>query len=150
MPYPAQSPYYPGAPASYPQSMPPRVMAPAPNYSYQFPPEMPGPSAAEQPEGTHPPQHYGGYGGLVSASHRGDSYYSQSSIPEAAYGHQYMPFRQPHVLLYPESGPPPSPHPSNGSSSSQRPNSPDQRASDPRSRRIEDVKYGSVCTLFSN
>ncbi|KAG9102963.1 hypothetical protein FRC06_000668, partial [Ceratobasidium sp. 370] len=111
---------------------------------------MPGPSASQLPESIHPPQSYvGAYGGLTPAPQRSDNYYyPQSSMPEAPYGHQYMPFRQPHVLPYPDAGQPSSPHPSTGSSPSQRPNSPDQRANDPRSRRIDEVRYGSMANSY--
>ncbi|KAG8744982.1 hypothetical protein FRC10_009090 [Ceratobasidium sp. 414] len=145
MTYTPQS-YYPGTPTSHPQSMPARVMAPAPNYPYNFPTTMPGPSVSQLPEGTHLPQPYvGGYGSLAPASQRGDNYYyPQSSISEAPYGHQYMPFPQSPMLQYPDVGQPPSPHPSTDSSTSQRPNSPDRGASDPRSRRIGEVRYDSI------
>ncbi|KAG9128541.1 hypothetical protein FRC07_003430 [Ceratobasidium sp. 392] len=150
MTYAPQS-YFPGAPASYPQSMPPRVMAPAPSYSYNYS-SMPGASPAQLSESAHPPQPFvGGYGGPAPASQRGDSYYyPQAPMSDASYGHQYMPFRQPHMGLQypPELGQPPSPHPSTGSSTSQRPNSPDRGANDPRARRMDEVRYGSMANNY--
>ncbi|KAG8718740.1 hypothetical protein FRC08_004544 [Ceratobasidium sp. 394] len=146
--YPPHSSYYPGAPASYPQSMPPRVMAPAPSYSYDFPAAMPG--SSQLPESPHPPQPYvGAYGGPPPALQRSDNfYYSQPPMPETPYGHQYMPFRQPHILQYPDASQPSSPHPSISSPISQRPNSPDQRANDPLSRRFDEARYGSMANSY--
>ncbi|KAG8745633.1 hypothetical protein FRC12_014492 [Ceratobasidium sp. 428] len=146
--YPTQS-YYPGAPASYPQSMSPRVIAPAP--SYYYPSTMPGASPSQLPEGAHPPPPFGGgYGGPAPTSQRNDGYYYPgASVPGAPFGHQYMPFPQSHMgLQYPEPGQPPSPHPSTGSSTSQRPKSPDRGASDPRTRRVDEPRYGPVGILF--
>lgn len=150
--YPTQQGYYTGAPAPYSQPMPSRAIPPAP-YPYNYA-AAPGPSVTEAPEGAQPPQPYTReYTSAVTpaaASQRGDSYYyPQSTTTETPYGHQYMPFRQVHLgPQYTEPGQPSSPHLSTCSSSSQRPNSPDRRANDPHSRRIDEVRYNSVSVSF--
>lgn len=121
-------------------------------YPYNYS-ATPGPSVTHISEGVQPPHPYPGeYGGPAqpqAVSQRNEPYYySQPAAVETSYGHQYMPFRQAHLgLQYPDSGQPSSPHPSTGSSSSQRPNSPDRRPNDSRSRRIDEAQYGSVSIL---
>ncbi|QRV73937.1 GATA type zinc finger [Ceratobasidium sp. AG-Ba] len=149
MTYGTPSSYYPGTPSSYPQSMPSRVLAPAPSYSFNYSSTMPGPSAPPPLEGSHSsPQYVGAFGG--PGIHRGDGYYyPQPPMSETSYAHQYMPFRQTQLgLSYTEVGQPPSPHTSTGSSTSQRPSSPDQRGNDHQSRRVDEARYGSIANNY--
>ncbi|KAF8605817.1 hypothetical protein BDV93DRAFT_604844 [Ceratobasidium sp. AG-I] len=139
--------YTTSTPVPYPQPVPARAMSSAP-YPYNYS-AAPGASAAQIPEGAQPPQPYAGeYGGSAqppAVSQRNEPYYyPQPAATETPYG-RYMPFPQTHLgLQYPDSGQPSSPHPSTGSSSSQRPNSPDRQANDPRPRRTDEVQYGPI------